>query len=66
MKTMKSKTDPHPHKLTFEGKGPSTMGRCACGTVFLSGLGRATERQQVRAKHYKHLANVAWMESLPK
>lgn len=55
-----------PHKLTIEGKGPSTMGRCACGTVFLSGLGRGTERQQVRAQHDKHLANMAWVESLPK
>lgn len=55
-----------PHKLTFEGRGPSTMGRCACGTVFLSGLGHGTERQQVRAQHAKHLVNVAWMESLPK
>jgi hypothetical protein len=61
---MKHKTDPH--KLTLEGKGPSTMGRCACGTVFLSGRGRGTERQQVREQHAKHLANVAWMESLPK
>lgn len=42
------------------------MGRCACGTVFLSGLGRGTERQQVREQHAKHLANVAWMESLAK
>lgn len=61
---MKRKADPH--KLTIEGKGPSTMGRCACDTVFLSGLGRGTERQQVRAQHAKHLVNVAWMESLPK
>ena len=60
----KSKADPH--KLTFEGKGPSTMGRCACGTVFLSGLGHGTERQQVRAQHAKHLVNMAWRESLPK
>ena len=55
-----------PHKLEFEGKGPSTMGRCACGTVFLPGLGHGTERQQVRTQHDKHHANVAWMESLPK
>jgi hypothetical protein len=61
---MKSKADPH--KLMIEGKGPSTMGRCACGTVFLSGLGRGTERQQVRDQHTRHLTNVAWMESLPK
>ena len=61
---MKAKADSH--KLTIEGKGPSTMGRCACGTVFLSGLGRGTERQQVRAKHAKHLVNMAWRESLLK
>jgi len=54
-----------PHKLTFECKGPSTIGRCACGTVFLSGLGRGTERQQVRTQHDKRLANVAWAESSP-
>jgi hypothetical protein len=51
-----------PHKLTFEGKGPSTMG--ACGTVFLQGLGHGTEQQQVRAQHDKHLVNIAWMEDL--
>jgi hypothetical protein len=59
-----SKRDPH--KLTFEGKGPSTRGRCACGTVFLSGLGHGTERQQVRARHAKRLVNMAWQELLPK
>ena len=58
------KTDPH--RLAIEGNGPSTMGRCACGTVFLTGLGRGTERRQVHSQHDKHLANVAWMESLPK
>lgn len=57
MSRHKPKTDPH--KLTFEGKGPSTMGRCACGTVFLSGLGSGTERQQVRTQHDKHLVNMA-------
>jgi hypothetical protein len=61
---MTSKADLH--KLTFEGKRSSTMGRCACGEVFLSGLGRGTERQQVRTQHDKHLTNVAWMESFPK
>jgi hypothetical protein len=61
---MKSKTDPH--KLTFEGKGPSTMGRCACGIVILQGLMSGTPRQQIRAQHIKHLASVAWMESIPK
>lgn len=61
---MKSKADPH--KLTFEGQGPSTMWRCACGTVFLPGRGHGTERQQVRAQHDKHLVNMAWQESLPK
>jgi hypothetical protein len=61
---MKRKIDPH--KLTFEGKCPSTMGRCACDTVFLSGRGHGTERQQVRAQHDKHLVKMARVESLPK
>jgi hypothetical protein len=54
------------HKLTIEGAGPSTMGRCACGEVFLSDLGHGTPRQQVRAQHEKHLANMAWKDSFPK
>lgn len=53
-----------PHKLTLEGTGRATMGRCACGTVFLSGYGHGTERQQVRDQHAKHLVNMAWKESL--
>ncbi len=47
---------PH-HKLKIEGSGPSTMGRCSCGTVILQ-KGHGTPRQQVKREHDEHVKNM--------
>ena len=52
------------HKLSFDGTGPSLMGRCSCGEAFLPGLGRGTLRQQIKAEHEKHLLAVARADAL--
>lgn len=55
------------HRLRFEGSGNAVMGRCTgCDTVHLQGLGSGTPRQQIKAKHEKHLDNMARCYALDK
>jgi hypothetical protein len=51
------------HKLTYQGKGASVIGRCTCGVAFLASYSLGSKRLAIRSEHDRHVSNVRYAET---